>query len=178
MIIALAGRRVDTAGAKPARFPLQNVDQVRVRVRAALEAPGAKVLVCSAACGADLIALSEAGSLGLRLRVVLPFNRKRFRDISVTDRPGEWGAVYDRILDDVQAKGDLVVMETTAGAEAYSAANLAILDEAASLAKQLHYATCAALVWDGVSRGPHDITEEFGIEARKRGLAVIEVKTV
>jgi hypothetical protein len=178
MIIALAGRRVDTAGAKPPRFPLENVDLVRTRVRAMLETQGAKVLVCSAACGADLIALSEAGSLGLRRRIVLPVHRKRFRDTSVTDRPGDWGAEYDRILDDVQAKGDLVVMETTTDAEAYSAANLAILDEAASLAKQLHYATCAALVWDGVSRGVHDITEEFGIEARKRGLAVIEVRTV
>jgi hypothetical protein len=178
MIIALAGRRVDAAGAKPARFPLQNVDLVRTRVRAMLEAQGAKVLVCSAACGADLLALSEAGSLDLRRRIVLPFDRKRFRDTSVMDRPGDWGAEYDRILDDVQAKGDLVMTETTADLEEYSAANLAILDEAASLAKQLHYPTCAALVWDGVSRGAHDITEQFGIEARKRGLAVIEVKTL
>lgn len=178
MIIALAGRRVDAAGAKPPRFPMQNVDLVRIRVRAMLEAQGAKVLVCSAACGADLIALSEAGPLNLRRRVILPFNRKRFRDTSVTDRPGDWGTIYDRVLDEVQAKGDLVVMEETSDEEAYSAANLAILDEAASLAKQLDYPATAALVWDGVSRGDHDITEEFGIEARKRGLAVIEVKTV
>jgi hypothetical protein len=178
MIIALAGRRVDAAAAKPPRFPLQNVALVRIRVRAMLEAQGSKVVVCSAACGADLIALSEAGSLGLRRRVVLPFDRRRFRDTSVTDRPGDWGALYDDVLDEVQANGDLVVMENTSDEEAYSAANLAIFHEAASLAKQLHYPTGAALVWDGVSRGDHDITEEFGIEARKRGLAVIEVKTI
>jgi hypothetical protein len=107
MIIALAGRRVDAPGAKPPRFPLQNVDLVRMRVRVMLEARAAKVVVCSAACGADLIALSEAGSLGLRRRVVLPFDRKRFRDTSVTDRPGGWGPVYDQVLDDVETAGDL-----------------------------------------------------------------------
>jgi hypothetical protein len=178
MIIALAGRRVDAAGAKQLRFPLQNVDMVRARVREMLEAQAARIVVCSAACGADLIALSEAGSLGLRRRVVLPFDRKLFRDTSVVDRPGDWGTVYDRVLEEVQAAGDLVLMEKTPNEEAYSAANLAILYEATSLAERLGHPAGAALVWDGASRGDHDITEEFGIEARKRGLAVIEVKTI
>jgi hypothetical protein len=178
MIIALAGRRVDAAGAKQPRFPLQNVDMVRTRVRAMLEAQGAKAVVSSAACGADLIALTEAGLLGLRRRVVLPFERKRFRDTSVTDRPGDWGPVYDQVLDEVESAGDLVLMRKTTDDEAYSAANRAILDAAASLANQLHDPVGAALVWDGNSRGDHDITEEFGIEAHRRGLPVVEVKTI
>jgi hypothetical protein len=177
MIIALAGRRVDAPGTKRPRFPLQNVDLVRMRIRAMLEAQ-AKVLVCSAACGADLIALSEAGLLGLRRRIVLPFDRSRFRDTSVTDRPGEWGPIYDQVLDEVETAGDLVLMQRTSEEEAYLAANRAILDEAASLEEQLHYPVSAALVWEGISRGDHDITEDFGVEARKRGLAVVEVKTI
>ena len=36
----------------------------------------------------------------------------------------------------------------------------------------------AALVWDGVSRGEQDYTDELGIKARKLGLAVLEVLTV
>ena len=178
MIIALAGRRVDAADAKESRFPLQSVDIVRSRVREMLKAQGATAVVSAAACGADLVALSEAGRLELRRRVVLPFARGRFRESSVTDRPGDWGRLYDQVLDEVEAAGDLIMMDRVSDNEAYSAANRAILDEAVRLGKELHAAVGAVLVWDGASRGPDDLTEEFGTEARKRGLAVVEVKTL
>ena len=178
MIIALAGRRVDAADAKEQRFPLQNVDVVKERVRAMLKVRGATALVSAAACGADLIALSEAGSLGIRRRVVLPFDRDRFKTTSVTDRPGDWGPLYDQVLNEVEAAGDLVVGKQTSADEDYAAANLAILDEAIRLGAKLNEPVGATLVWDGASRGENDITEKFGEEARQRGLALIEVKTV
>ena len=178
MIIALAGRRVDSADAKESRFPLRNVGIVRTRARAALKEIGATALVSSAACGADLIALSEAGKLGLRRRVVLPFERSRFRDTSVTDRPGDWGPLYDQVLDAVAAAGDLVVFQNGSDDEAYAAANRAILDEAVALAKAADEPAAVVLMWDGVSRGDHDLTEDLGAEARKRGLAVTEVRTI
>jgi hypothetical protein len=178
MIVALAGRRVDSANAKEARFPVLNVETVRKGIRAVLQNKNATVLVSSAACGADLIALSEAGQLGLRRRVILPLERERFRDTSVTDRPGEWGPIYDQVLDEVEAAGDLVILQNGSDGEAYSAANHAILDEAVALATAVHKPAVAVLIWDGVSRGDHDLTEEFGVEARKRGLAVSEVRTI
>ena len=139
----------------------------------------AVALVSAPACGADLIALSEAGALGMRRRIVLPFDRQRFRETSVVDRPGDWGALYDEILDEVEDDENVVIVsKATSDEEAFAAANAAILDEAVIMARQLHLAACAALGWDGVSRGEHDVTEEFGAEARKRGLTVIEVKTV
>ncbi len=179
MIIAHAGRRIDAAGAIPARFPLKNVEFVRQRVRAMFKSNGAVALISAAACGADLIALSEAGALGLRRRIVLPFDRHRFRETSVIDRPGDWGPLYDEVLDEVEDDENVVVVSKAASDdEAFSAANAAILDEAVLMGRQLHLAACAALVWDGMSRGEHDVTEEFGAEARKRGLTVLEVKTV
>lgn len=178
MIIALAGRRVDSADAKELRFPLRNVERVRTRVLAILKEKGATALVSSAACGADLIALSEAGHLGIRRRVILPFERKRFRETSVTDRPGEWGPLYDQVLDAVEAAGDLVILQTASDNEAYSSANRAILDEAVTLAKAVHEPITAVVIWDGASRGAHDLTEEFGAEARKRRLGVREVRTI
>ncbi len=178
MIIALAGRRVDTADAKDTRFPLRNVETVRSRARAVLQEEGATALVSSAACGADLIALSEADQLGLRRRVILPFERARFRETSVIDRPGDWGLLYDYILDAVEAAGDLVVLECSSDDEAYAAANLAILDEAVTLGKTLHQPVAALLIWNGVSRGDNDLTDHFAVEARKRGLAVTEILTV
>jgi len=177
MILAVAGRRVDPVDAKQARFPLINVDTVRMRVRALLREKGATALVASAACGADLIALSEAAGLGIRPRVILPFERQRFRNTSVTDRPGHWGPLYDQILDDVEPMGDLVVLQNGSGDDAYSAANSVILDEAVDLGKSTDQPVAALLIWDGTSRGGHDLTEEFGVKARKRGLLVTEILT-
>jgi hypothetical protein len=169
---------VDSADAKESRFPPGNVEMVRMRARAALEENRATTLVSSAACGADLLALSEAGRLAIRRRVILPFDRKRFRETSVTDRPGEWGALYDQVLDEVEPAGDLIVLRNGTGDEAYSAANHAILDEAMNLARAAHEPAMAVLMWDGVSRGDHDLTEEFGAEALQRGLPVTEVPTL
>jgi hypothetical protein len=178
VIIALAGRRIDAADSKQPRFPLANVALVRERVRTMLKEQGATAVVCAAACGADLIALEEAGSLKLRRRVVLPFGRGRFRETSVIDRPGDWGPLYDQILNQVEEAKDLVVLKNMPDEEAYLAANLGILDEADALAKQRRERVKAALVWNGKSRGDQDITEEFGNEARKRGWPVVEVSTL
>jgi hypothetical protein len=95
-IIALAGRRIDASGTTPPRFPLSNVEEVRSRLAGAFVRLHAVGLVCSGACGADLVALEAAEQLGMRRRVVLPFVPDRFRKSSVVDRPGDWGRVFDR----------------------------------------------------------------------------------
>ena len=177
MIIALAGRRVDAVDASPPRFPLENVANVNRGVQVFLQQHSATAVVCSAACGADLTGLAEAGKLGLRRRVVLPSARDKFRETSVIDRPGDWGSMYDSILDAVEAQGDLVVMANPDADDPYSATNRAILEEAVALGKASSEAVGALLVWDGVSRGADDYTDQFGAEARKRGLGVFEVLT-
>ena len=60
MIVALAGRRIDAPGADAERFPLAAVELVRERLHNLLSEKGASTLVCSAACGADLLALAAA----------------------------------------------------------------------------------------------------------------------
>jgi hypothetical protein len=178
MIIALAGRRVDAADAKQHRFPARNVDIVRERIRAMLQTQCAVALVGSAACGADLLALSEAGKLGLHRKVVLPFDRERFRTTSVTDRQGDWGLLYDKLLNEVERSGDLLVIHANSEDSAYAEANHAILDQALSLGQELHELVTAVMVWDGKSRGEGDLTTEFGVYARNRGIPVVEVKTL
>ncbi|HEY4959234.1 MAG TPA: hypothetical protein VFC15_00480 [Candidatus Limnocylindrales bacterium] len=178
MIIALAGRRVDAIDASQPRFPPQDIDKVSAAVRALLKQHGATAVVSSAACGADLIGLAEAGKLGLRRRIVLPFGRTKFRESSVVDRPGDWGKMYDTILDDVEANGDLVVIDTGNDKEPYAVTNAAILDQAIVLGRERGVAVAATLVWDGISRGKDDYTDQFGAEARKRGLPVMEVPTI
>jgi hypothetical protein len=135
------------------------------------------MLVCSAACGADLIALSEAGALGIRRKVVLPFDRKRFREASVVDRPGDWAGLYDQIIDQVEAAGDLVIAPDNLNEGPYSATNRRILDEAILLGQQLYKPVAAMLIWEGASRGSDDHAAALGVAACTRGLPVVEVRT-
>lgn len=179
MIVALAGRRVDAKEQNPPRFSSapEAVELVRRRIRDKLLSLQASVLVSSAACGADLLALGEAGELGLRRRVVLPFDRDEFRSTSVTDRPGSWGPIYDAVLDEVQAAGDIVIAPDALKDKAYLETNHIIIEEALSLARALQQTSVAIRVWEGRSRGEGDLTEEFGEYAQMKGLRVFDLMT-
>jgi hypothetical protein len=179
MIVALAGRRVDLTDQEHPRFSSapEVVDLVRRRICGKLLTLRATVLVSSAACGADLLALEEAGKLGLRRRVILPFDRDTFRSTSVTDRPGNWGPLYDAVLNDVQALGDLVIAPPAPKDKAYLETNHHIINEALSLAKAIQNPVAAVRVWEGESRGEGDLTREFGEYAHMKGLCVCEVMT-
>ncbi|HEY1352572.1 MAG TPA: hypothetical protein VGF67_23375 [Ktedonobacteraceae bacterium] len=186
MIITLAGRRIDPRDAPIARFPLALSPAVGNHIRALLKEQGATMLVSSAACGADLLALVAAGELGLRRRVILPFALDRFRACSVIDRPGDWGRLFDCIIADVRRSGDLVLMDKQKeDRTAFLSANRAILDEAQKLALRGNSGTrtaqerqiLAVIVWDGQPRGELDFTLDFANEARARLIPVAEVLT-
>ena len=179
-VVALAGRRVDAPGTHPPRFPLENVPLVRKRLAELLAGEGAAALVCSAACGADLVALEEAERLGVRRRIVLPFSPERFRQTSVVDRPGEWGPVFDRLVTAASAAGDLVVLDAGEGDVAYAAANEAIVREAQALA-QLGGAAqrlVAVVVWEGAARSGSDATGGLRDLAAKAGFEERSVPTL
>jgi len=187
MIVVSAGRRVDAADAEEGRFPLGNADRVAREVRSRLASAGAEALVCSAACGADLLALDAARRLGLRARVVLPFAPERFRRTSVVDRPGsaawDWGALFDESVKRAGDAGDLVLL----GAEgdetaAYVEANRRLVGEALGLAREAGRGgegrVLALVVWEGAPRGEDDLTADFAGRARRAGIPVEEVLTV
>jgi len=110
--------------------------------------------------------------------VILPFDRDRFRGTSVTDRPGGWGALYDRILNEVELAGDLVIESAPAGQDAYAFASIRILDEAGCLAAGSGEDRAAVVVWNGSARGPGDLAEAFGAAAKARGMTVLQVSTL
>lgn len=184
-VVAVAGRRVDAPGG-PVRFPAERVGAVRERLRdrlSALAREGARALVASAACGADLLALDEADRLGLRLRVVLPFEPARFRTVSVVDRPGDWGPIFDRLVEEVRRRGDLVVLAARVNGDmAFLAATEAILQEALALTRDAAGLArpdlvAALVVWDGVSRGEDDVTAAFRARAVELRYRVEDVPT-
>ncbi len=139
MIVGLAGRRIDKKNQNPPRFPsaAQSVELVRRRIREKLVNLRTSTLVSSAACGADLLALAEAGELGIRRRVILPFDSDKFRVSSVIDRPGDWGPIYDAVLNKVQAAGDLVIAPRAPEETSYLRTNHIIIDEALVLGNAL-----------------------------------------
>ena len=178
MIFALAGRRIDAELAATSYFPLRNVQRVRQELRELFGSMRPEALVSSAACGADLLALDEAGALGIRRRVVLGSDPARFLETSVLDRPGDWRSIYEKVIAEVSAAHDLVVIENqSSGQESYLLSNHIILDESVKLGNSSDSKVTAVLVWNGESRGPDDVTEAFRIEAEERGFPVLEIPT-
>jgi hypothetical protein len=179
MVIALAGRRVDAPRAETPRFPSAKVATVRARIYTLLREQKVQAIVCSAACGADLLALEVAAELGIRQRIVLPYARDRFRETSVVDRPGDWGDRFDRVANEGEAKGDLVVLGYAEEDDAaYLATNRAILEQATVLAGQLQQVIEAVVVWDGAAHGANDVTAAFVEEAHRRGLTIRQLLTL
>jgi hypothetical protein len=184
MIIALAGRRIDAAEAQEPRFPLHMKETVRKRLHDLFAEQSATTLVCSGACGADLLALDVASELGMHRRMVLPFGRQQFRETSVTDREPaeEWGALFDRMADELTATHNLLTLEDVgSGQQAYEAVNRTILDEALRLAQSPQGAeeasrdVLAVVVWEGASRGAEDLTAALLDDAHRRGFKTAEV---
>ena len=177
-IVAAAGRRIDPDDAIVTRFPLAAIRRTRLRIDDALVRCGATALVTSAACGADLLALSAAADLRLRRRVVLPFDPQLFRETSVIDRPGDWGPVFDETLLRLRAAGDVVLLHESPDDAGYAAAGEVILDEAERLAGENGDRLVAMIVWDGHPRTGFDLTWRFRESAARRGFEIADVPTL
>ncbi len=177
-ILAVAGRRIDAAGAAPARFPLSQAERVSADLRRLMISTRAVAVVASAANGADLLALQTAGDLGLRRIVVLPCAASAFRSSSVADRPGDWGPLFDRIVGEVRASGSLVEHELGQGADAYARVTEELIARVGEMAANEGLRAAAVAVWDGASRGEGDMTAYFRRLAVERGFDLHEVGTL
>jgi len=179
-VIVLAGKRIDAVDSETPRFPLDHVDAVKAEIRALFRTLKPQALVCSAANGADLLALDVARELQIPAYVVLPFDREAFRESSVVDRHGAWGPLFDELVDDAERQSRLTVMEPTGdNHDAYLDAVNTMLAMAAELSGRTADgqpatspgAITAVVVWNGESRGSRDVTVYFISEAQKRGFA-------
>jgi hypothetical protein len=181
MIVALAGRRIGQLGDTKALFPDTNTGRVRERLKSLFQEVGATSLVGSGACGADLLAMEVAKELGLKRRMVLPFDRDRFLKSSVDDRKyaGDWGSAFRKATEEIDAEKGLIVLgDAGDGDAAYRAVNGAILDEAQRLAREGNTRALAVVVWNGKPREGGDLTQAFADEAQARSLPVKEVLTI
>jgi hypothetical protein len=176
-VAAVAGRRIDAADAQRPSFPESSEGNVKSAVMRVIRERAIELVVASAACGADIVAIEAARELGLRFRIVLPFDAGRFRDTSVVDRGPSWGVRYDALLAAAEARGDVVVVADSAADDdaAYALATRRILDEARALAGGQ---PIALALWDERPRSTTDATREFVELARAGGLEVVTIPTL
>jgi hypothetical protein len=182
-VIAIAGRRIDAADAQTTRFPYGNADTVRAALLRTLKDAEALLIVTSAACGSDLLALDAASAIGIRTRIVLPFAPDVFRKTSVIDRPDPvyWGNLYDRLIAGARERGDLILLDRDRNdPDAYAATNQAIIAETLRAANKdtPPARAIAVIVWEGAPRGHDDTTDDFRRAALQHGFAIEQVSTL
>jgi hypothetical protein len=175
-IACLAGRRIDPIDADEPRFPLHRASAVGVAIAAVLLERKISRLVCAAACGADILALEACEALAIPATIVLPFSVVVFREVSVIDRPGDWGPRFDQVIARARAHSDLVELGyAKSDQKAFLKGNreiVARITEASAGEKS------AILVWNGSTRGEDDATADLAERAWAAGLQVIEVSTM
>lgn len=182
-VVALAGRRVDATGSTEERFPLSQRAIVARELERRLRDPSVTRLVCSAAAGADLLALDVADRLGIAKHIVLPYDPSVFRRTSVIDRPGEWAEIYDRVLCHLSAADRLEVLdERGASTTAFLVVNQVLVERALHAARASGWnrssMPTAIVVWEGRSRGEDDVTNDFWERATAAGFHLEEILTL
>jgi hypothetical protein len=180
MIVALAGRRIDAENAEAKRFPLNAVSSVKEKLKNFFREKKVTHLVSSGACGADLIAHEAALEMGIVRTIILPFDPEVFRKTSVTDRPGNWGKIYDNLIADVVKSNHLVNLKYGEGDKgAYEKTNHEILNTIERLRNHGGKGDAMVLVvWEGKPRGEGDSTYGLLQEAKKRSLKTDEINTL
>ena len=175
-VAVLAGRRIDSDDSIKTRFPLTETENVANKLFQHFQDEKVKHLVCSAACGADIIAIEVANKLGIPTTIVLPFPRNIFKKISVSDRPGDWGDRFDRLIDVAQENNNLIELGFDPGdVKAFSKTNTWILNKA--LKSELPH-KLAFVVWEGKPRGDDDFTAEFLNNAHSHGFKTKPILTI
>jgi len=177
VVFAIAGRRIDAIDTLRPAFPLEEVEKVKTQLLHLLTEHRAQAIVTSAACGADLIAIQVAEELDLHCHIVLPFDAAVFRNVSVTDRPGNWGDLFDLAIARAKADGALTILDLPFSDPAFAATSQIILEEAIRLGETYACPTAVILIWDRKFR-PNDYTQLLGTLATERGIQVFEVLTV
>ena len=187
MVVALAGRRIDAEDANPIRFPLDRAEKVKEKLHRFFMANKTGCLVCSGACGADLIALDVAGQSGINRKMVLPFEAETFRSTSVIDRPGNWGVLFDTIHKELNKEQNVIILNYTEDDKnAYEKTNFEILKTADAIFNELKQQgkqsvdsgvekKVAMIIWEGIPKDSNDTTDHFRKEAMKRGYDIEEI---
>jgi hypothetical protein len=178
-IVILAGRRIDAENASIERFPRRMVANVAKSIRDTLTECSAICLVCSAAAGADLLALDTALDIGIRCRVVIFSSVEEFGRASVSDRGPEWEAMYTRVIRAVGSCNLVCVPAGSDDASSFRQVNERLFEEAfAEKESQNVTDEVSVAVWDQRRKSEPDFTAEYIDIAKKYGIKLISITTI
>ena len=182
MVVALAGRRIDPPNADVPRFPLKNKALVKERIRLFFREHQVSVLCCSASCGADLLALEACFEAAIPYWIVLPFDPQTFKKKSVTDRPGNWVSIYNKVIKEAKEKERLIILGLESSIEdSFKKVNEMMLAQAKWLHSTIsngENGLAALVIWEGHAKSQGDFTEHFRTIAQKEGFSVSFIDTL
>lgn len=171
-VVVFCGHMTDAPGRAEARFPGALADPAAALFERTLGALNAAVLVCSAARGADLLALEVAARAGVERHILLPFAADAFIGCSIEPDPGgQWRA---RFRDAVAAATTLQVLGSHAGAARgvdFELVNRAAIGTALLLADATGRTPLVLGYWDGRGGDGPGGTAAMLAAASARGLA-------
>jgi hypothetical protein len=172
VIVVYAGRRPSDEG-----FPDARRDEVAARIRRLLAGMQPRMIVGSAAAGADLLTLKEGVAVGATAQIVLAGTRDEFRESSVADVGGDWGQLFDRILDHPESSvmsTDRVIGDDEA---TYGAATEKIWTLGKSLLEE-NEGLVVLVVARPRDAGVHDHSEDLVIRQQLDGGVVLRIDPV
>jgi predicted acylesterase/phospholipase RssA len=169
MIIALAGRRIDDRYSAGVSFPHSQIAAVQQKLRDCFQRNKLTHLVCSAACGSDLLAVQEAITLPgvTHITLILPFDKETFLRVSVIDRGVEWGDLFHKVIRDKRVSVQELQVHH-GGADVFIETNIHIVSEAKKTGGDVK----CVVVWDGKEKKGSDYSALFRAEAARADLPV------
>jgi hypothetical protein len=105
-VLAFAGHMIDEPGRSSPRFPPELEPVVREAIHQYFEQISPPVaVVCSAACGSDILFAEEALSRGIPVYIILPFeDRDDFIRHSVIYAGSDWVKRFEQVCDQASAR--------------------------------------------------------------------------
>jgi hypothetical protein len=155
LALIFTGHMIDLPGRKPPRFPPEMANSAAAAIRrliiaAQRSAGGSVVGIASAARGGDILFLDACRDLGIEIRILLPFAKKRFLISSVGKISDEdWNARFEALWR-ATPKAYRQVLRPRPSQNPYEHCNLRIL----ALAQELAGNTRLIGLWDGREKLP------------------------
>ena len=165
MIVLFAGRRPGSDD-----FPDANVEGVGEQIAQLLGGLRPRVLVGSAAAGADLMVLEAAEALGLDAEAIIVGTRDEFRAGSVADKGADWERRYDHQIERVKVEELAAKGEAAAG---YRAVTKRIAERGEELSKEGEPIVILAVA--AAARDGADHTEELIQHGRNPDRLVLRI---
>lgn len=148
--VFFTGHMVDRPGRIPPRFPMARAVEIGRRIAGELEILQATDGFAAATCGGDILFLEAMLARGGRIHVTLPCAAEDFRRDCVDLIPGtDWGARFDRILQQASSLEVLSQQYASDNAMASECCSRVMLGLAARLAAKKAEEPMVLALWDG-----------------------------